>query len=97
MCKERPLCRLIEEGKRVLGDRDAADWRYTDLRQMPFALACVNETLRLYNTAVGAPRVAAQDTKLGMYALPAGTVCISDIYCLHRNEVRPDPTLSLLE
>lgn len=95
--KDRPLCRLMEEGNRVLGGRDAAEWRYTDLQQMPFALACVNETLRLYNTAVGAPRIAAQDTQLGSYAVPAGTVCISDIYCLHRNEVRPHSTLSLFE
>ena len=75
----------VIEGK-AMDCLDDAD--LTALAKLPFVAACVKETLRLYNTAVGAPRLAARDTQLGEHFVPAGTICISDIYCLHRNEVQ---------
>ena len=66
---------------------DPANWNMQTLTKIPLAAACIKETLRMYNTAVGAPRIAVEDTGLGGYMVPKGTVCISDIYSMHRNEV----------
>lgn len=83
-------CRAANEVESVLEGRKGQEITPSDLNdltKLPFLAACVKETLRLFNTAVGAPRVAVKDTQLGDYAVPAGTICISDIYALHRNEV----------
>ena len=77
------ICRLVAE----IANGDPKEWTLEDIYNAQYPLACVNETLRIYNTAVGAARIAVQDTILGCFKVPAGTVCISDIYAMHRNEV----------
>ncbi|KAK9803013.1 hypothetical protein WJX73_010620 [Symbiochloris irregularis] len=61
-------------------------WSYSDMAQLTFVTACINETLRLFNAAVGAPRLATEATELGGYPIRKGAIVISDIYTLHRNE-----------
>ena len=82
------LCRCRTEIA-DLADRkpDVDTWTYSDIVQLTFVTACINETLRLFNAAVGAPRVTTVATELGGYQVRKGTIIISDIYSLHRNEV----------
>ena len=74
---------------------DPASWTMQTFTKIPLVAACINETLRMYNTAVGAHRIAIEDIELGGYMVPKGTVHISDIYSMHRNEVVMQPAVLL--
>ena len=81
------LYRCRAEIAKLSADKaDVKSWNHSDLQQLKFVTACINETLRLFNVAVGAPRLAALSTELGGYSIPQGAIVISDIYCLHHNE-----------
>ena len=73
-----------------------------DLEKLPYALAVIKESLRLYPTIPSCPRVAKEDTKLAGYDIPQGSRVLVSIYNIHRhgkfwsesNEFQPERFLN---
>ena len=51
-----------------------------DLERLPYTLAVIKESLRLYPTIPSCPRVAKEDTKLAGYDIPRGSRILVSIY-----------------
>ena len=81
--------RLYEEANEVLGERDpTAD----DLNRLQYTEQCVQEALRIYPPAYNFTRIAVQDTSIGGYYIPAGSMVIVAPYATHRlPDVWPNP------
>jgi len=74
---------LYSEITQILGTRQPS---YEDFPSMTYALCIMFETLRLFPSVVGVPKVAAEDTLLlGKYPIPRGTAVIFDIVHVHRD------------
>ena len=81
--------RLREEARNVLQGRTPT---LDDLPRLPFALQVFKEALRLYPPAYAIGRQAIQDTRLGDYDVPAGSVLIICPYVMHRRaDYFPEP------
>jgi cytochrome P450 len=74
--------RLHAEVDRVIGDRPPT---MDDLRQMPFALQVIKETLRLYPPAPMYARDAIADDEIDGVFIPAGSPVLLIPYCTHRH------------
>lgn len=81
--------RLQAEVDQVLGDRvPTAD----DLKQMPYALQAIKETLRLCPPATLYARDAAHDDVIDGFPVPAGGLVMLLPVCTHRHpDFWPDP------
>ncbi|HET7544194.1 MAG TPA: cytochrome P450 [Polyangiaceae bacterium] len=65
---------------------------FEDLAELPLLDRVVKESLRLCPPAALNHRIAARDSELGEYRIPAGTEILSSIYHTHRMpELYPDP------
>jgi cytochrome P450 len=58
---------------------------YADLPQLPWAMACVAETMRLYPPAWVLEREVTEDLELDGYLLTKGSVVLASQYALHRD------------
>lgn len=83
---ERALC---NEASAVLGTRRLVA---ADVDRLVYTDKVVKETMRLYPPAYVLARRAAQDTKIGDYAVPAGSEVVIWLYFTHRDpRFYPDP------
>jgi len=63
-----------------------------DLEQLPFALQCFKETLRLYPSVFTIGRQTVSEIDLGGYVIPANTWVVVSPYSVHRKaQVFTDP------
>jgi len=76
--------RLIEEARTVLGGRSPT---YQDLPQLPYALAVLKESMRLFPPAYIVSRAATRDLMLAGTPIRKGTFVLVNIFGIHR---RPD-------
>ncbi len=56
-----------------------------DLEKLPYTLAIIKESLRLYPTIPSCPRVAKEDTKLAGFDIPQGSRILVSIYNIHHH------------
>lgn len=63
-------------------NRPAKDW----IDQMPFAMACFNESMRLYAPAPLISRIALGDDKIDGKVIPNGATTFINLWALHRHE-----------
>ena len=76
---------LHEEISRVLPEQDRMA-TLEDKPQLPYTEAFINETLRYSSLASnGVMRVASEDTTIGGYFIPKGTILNSPAYYIHFN------------
>ena len=54
--------------------------------ELPYVVACLNESQRLTPSAVGFIRWLREDTKLGDLVLPAGSAVLPNVYLTHRRK-----------
>src|SRR6185312_6372295 len=81
--------RLAEEVAEVLGDRDP---EASDVDNLPWTQAVVNETMRLYPPAWTVERDAAQDDDIAGVQVKAGNTIGISAYLIHRHpEFWPNP------
>ena len=73
---------LKKELAKVLDDRVPCN---KDLENLPYTLAVIKESLRLYPTIPSCPRVAKEDTKLADFDIPLGSRILVSIYNIHRH------------
>ncbi|KAG0048105.1 hypothetical protein BGZ83_006899 [Gryganskiella cystojenkinii] len=60
---------------------------YDQVRNLPYLTACINESMRLRPVAAtGIPREVTQDTMMGGYNIPKGTIVLANIPSLHWNK-----------
>ncbi|KAJ6028402.1 Cytochrome P450 [Penicillium herquei] len=66
---------------------------WTQLQQLPYLSACIEEGLRVgFGTVQRSPRIASTVLTYDKYSIPAGTPISQDTYHMHTNEtVFPDP------
>jgi cytochrome P450 len=74
--------RLHDELDTVLGGEPPT---LADLRRLPYTEMVVKESMRLYPPAYAFSRVAVQDTTIGEYDVPKGTVVGVMSYAAHRD------------
>lgn len=81
--------RVVEEVRRVLGDRPAT---FADVPRLEYVQQALSEGMRIYPPVHSVAREAFRDTKLGPYDVPAGAHVVAGIYHAH-NDARwhPDP------
>ena len=81
---------LLDELNRVVGNR-----RLTvhDIKDMPLMERVIKESMRVFPPAwTLASRVALQDTTVGRFAIPEGTLVLMSPFVLHRKaDIFPDP------
>jgi cytochrome P450 len=83
--------RVEAEVDAVLGDRAA---RIEDLRAMPYTLAVLKESMRLYPPAYVLGRLATRDVDLGPVHVRKGTLVLVNVSGIHRRAaVWPSPEL----
>ena len=90
---ENPECQrqCYEEIINVAGDEDATS---DQLKEMKYLDACIKETLRLNTPAVSVARMTKEDTTIGGYHFPKGTMMMVQIHTIHRNaKYWPNPTV----
>lgn len=61
---------------------DPSEW----MAQIPFTVACFEETMRLYPPAPFITRMARKDDRFGLAFIPAGGNLFLNLYALHRHE-----------
>lgn len=59
--------------------------RFEDVRQLPYALMVMQETMRIYPPAYWLPRTTVKDDVIGGYQIKAGQMVAPMIYMLHRH------------
>ncbi|KAF9996980.1 hypothetical protein BGZ80_005892 [Entomortierella chlamydospora] len=66
---------------------------YDQIRHLPYLTACINESMRLRPVAAsGLPREVDNDTVMGGYHIPQGTIVLAQIAQLHwSEEYFPEP------
>lgn len=66
---------------------------YEDKRSLPFTEAVMNEVYRFSSvTPLALPHKALQDTHIGEYFIPAGTIVLPNQWAVHRQpDIWPDP------
>lgn len=74
--------KLHEELDRVLAGRSPT---LEDLPQLPYTEMVIKEAMRLYPPAWIITRVAKEDTTIGGYRVPKGTITIASPYVSHRD------------
>ena len=74
--------RCFEDIINVSGDEDATS---DQLKEMKFLEACVKEALRMYSPAPNVARTVKEDTTIGGYFFPKGTMVLAMIHTIHRN------------
>ncbi|MER8047191.1 cytochrome P450 [Streptomyces sp. NPDC094032] len=74
--------RLHAEVDAVLAGQAAG---FDDLPRLPYTRRVLTETMRLYPSGYLLSRAALRDTRLGPYAVPAGTTVLFSPYALHRD------------
>lgn len=74
--------KLAQELVSTLGERSPT---VDDLRQLPYLMGVVNETLRLRSPAYLGGRAVIADTELGGYAIPKGAAVLFSQYITHRH------------
>jgi cytochrome P450 len=74
--------RLEEELESVLMGRPP---RVEDLPRLPYALAVLKESMRLYPPAWMISRNAIEEDRLGGYRIPAGAILLVSPYVMHRH------------
>jgi cytochrome P450 len=81
--------RLRDELDRVLAGRSPT---MQDLPNLPYALAVLKESMRLYPPAYVVGRQAIRDVQLGPHTVRAGTLLLVNIFGMHhRADLFPDP------
>jgi cytochrome P450 len=65
---------------------------YDDLKQLPYTLAVLKETMRLYPPAYILARRAIENVVIGDHALPKNTIVVVNVLGIHRRaDSFPDP------
>ncbi|KAF9934226.1 hypothetical protein FBU30_002919 [Linnemannia zychae] len=66
---------------------------YDQVRKLPYLTACINESMRLRPVAAtGLPREVTEDTVMGGYNIPKGTIVLAQIARLHHDAMYfPEP------
>lgn len=84
LLSQHPSVRATLEAEidRVLGGRIP---QMQDLRQLPYTLQVIQESLRLYPPAWGIGREAIGDDEMDGYPIKKGSQILMSIYALHRN------------
>lgn len=74
------------------GKRQACDW--SDLKNLPYLQATIEETLRLYPTApLSLPHEAMEDCNISVYSISKGTQLVLNLYKTQRDpRVWTDPS-----
>jgi cytochrome P450 len=75
-------CRVLEEARRVLGDRDPV---LEDVRSLEYTKMVLEEALRLYPPAWVFERQAILPDMLGKYAIEPGAIVALCPYVIHRH------------
>jgi cytochrome P450 len=76
------LAKLRSEVDQVLGDRTPA---FDELRQLPYTLKVIQETMRLYPPGFAIGRQPVQDDEILGQKIPAGSIVFISIAALHRD------------
>ena len=83
--------RVFEEVQSILGDEDRPV-EAEDLSKMEYLDWVIKESLRLFPAGSVIPRRASQDTTVGGFVVPKGSVVFLNITSLHRNpDIFKDP------
>jgi cytochrome P450 len=90
LCRNQDAyARAQAEAQAVLGGRPPT---VEDLAKMPFSLACLKESMRLYPPAYLVGRTAESDLELGGHALKKGAIVMVNIFGMHhRADYFADP------
>lgn len=65
---------------------------YEDLTRLPYTLAVLKESMRLYPPAYVLARRAIEDVTIGTHRIAKGTICLVSVIGIHRRaELWPDP------
>lgn len=74
--------RARDEVRSVLGDRDPTA---ADVGALTYVRQVLDEAMRLYPSAYITSRLAVEDTSVGGFDVPRGSVAATSFYALHRN------------
>ncbi|XP_045459714.1 cytochrome P450 4d2-like [Melitaea cinxia] len=77
--------KLIEEQKKILGEKLDRDPTYTELQQMKYLELVIREGLRIYPSVPLVERLVTKDTDLGDVKLLKGSTVIVNFFELHRH------------
>ncbi|KAF9176984.1 hypothetical protein BGZ50_009361 [Haplosporangium sp. Z 11] len=90
----KALKRLREElDQATASNPEGALPTYDQVRNLPYLTACLNESMRIRPVAVnGLPREVSEDTVMGGYKIPEGTIVLAQLSQLHWSaEYFPQP------
>ena len=76
--------KIVEEYDRVIGKKVSIE--YEDTKHMEYTMSVFKETLREIPVAIAIIKVAEEDTQLGEYSIPKGTLITIDTNNVHKNE-----------
>jgi cytochrome P450 len=81
--------RVRDEARRVLGGRLPTT---EDLPNLPYSLACIKESMRIYPPAYMMGRSAEREVTLAGHRLPKDSIVFVNIFGIHhRSDYWPDP------
>ncbi|XP_035693884.1 cytochrome P450 3A29-like [Branchiostoma floridae] len=82
--------KAIEELDAVIRKHGKLD--YKAVHELPYMEMCINETLRLYPTALRIDRVCTEDVDIHGVHIPAGMLCFVPVWTIHHDpDIWPEP------
>src|SRR5207248_2823567 len=75
--------KIHDELDSIFGDDRERDITKEDLASMKYLECCIKESLRINPSAPDVSRNLVEDLKIGEYTIPANTMVIVSIVCMH--------------
>jgi cytochrome P450 len=79
------LSKNPDQAARLRAEVRGTDPTYAGLRDLPFATACIAETMRLYPPAWILEREVTEELVLDGYTIPKGAIVVASQYAVHRD------------